>query len=211
MNLYRSILAVGAIALLGVGIVNSAEPCDSVPCVIEEDVIISGPIESTEDLRVRRELLKWLDNYASAFESRDLDEIAKFFNDDTMFVTSQDVLTKEKDSEERGNSIVRKIRYKDFSTDKYLQNLKRIFTRKGDIKMTVDNVSITRHFSNPHFYGLTFRQSMKTDSYMDNGWVFTLWDFMDAENPRLQVRTWQTEESVGTDGLFSIEDFFVPN
>ena len=67
-----------------------------------------------------------------------------------------------------------------------------------------------KHGAKPNIYGVILHQDWKTSTYMDDGWLFLLWDFNDPEKPQIHVRTWQSEQVVAKDGLFSLDDFFIP-
>lgn len=74
----------------------------------------------------------------------------------------------------------------------------------------IDHVSIQPHYRKPNIFGLNFHQSVKTDHYRDSGWFFMLWDFNDPDKPQIHVQTWQPDQAVAKDGVFTLDDFFIP-
>ena len=76
--------------------------------------------------------------------------------------------------------------------------------------MKFDHISLMRHSSKENIYGVTLHQTWQTSGYSDEGWLFLLWDFSDPEHPQIHVRTWQPDQLAAKDGVFALDDFFIP-
>ena len=83
------------------------------------------------------------------------------------------------------------VRYSVKSKREYLNHLKTIFKRNQRIDVEFNDFTIKRHPTKKGIYGVSVKQSYKSDTYSDEGYLFLLWDFRDQTAPRIHVRTWQ--------------------
>ena len=91
----------------------------------------------------------------------------------------------------------------------YLDQLSEIFRNNNLISVDFNHISVVAHNAKPNIYGVTLHQKWETDTYRDNGWLFMIWDFNNPNAPQIRVRTWQTEQSVDSDGILTLDDFFI--
>lgn len=134
------------------------------------------------ETRIRREILKWIEDYRTLYTIKDLDGIANVINDFS---------PTEKNNEQLLSGLKRMFASEDFSTE-------------------IDHISIMKSGLKANIYGLTFHQKFNTNNYSDSGWFFFLWDLNDPEKPQIHVRTWQSDEEASKDGVFTLGDFFIP-
>ena len=83
------------------------------------------------------------------------------------------------------------VRYSVKSKREYLYHLKMIFRRNQHIDVKFNDFTIKRHPTKKGIYGVSVKQSYKSDIYSDEGYLFLLWDFRDQTAPKIHVRTWQ--------------------
>lgn len=161
------------------------------------------------ETRMRRELLKWVEDFRCYYNERNIAALEKIYSEDALIITGSVVMRRRNE----GDGAVRyeqKVNYKVQDKTTYLTNLKRQFDTKKYIKVEFDHISVMKHGAKPNIYGVTLHQTWRTNTYHDEGWLFLLWDFNDPEKPQIHVRTWQPDQVVVKDGVFTLDDFFIP-
>lgn len=176
---------------------------------IHEDVAtMMKQTSGVTDLRQRREILKWVEDFRSFYNERNIGALEKIYSDDALIITGSVISRKRNES---GIECAVKYTVKDKQT--YINDLRnRVFNRNYNkyINVEFDHISISRHGSKPEIYGVALHQKWNTTRYSDDGWLFLLWDFTDREHPQIHVRTWQPQQAVAIDGLPDCDDFFFP-
>lgn len=168
---------------------------------------IMGSGRSVEDLRRRREILKFVEDFRCFYNEKNLEALRAVYSDDAIIITGS-VMKRRKIGD--GNSPVVQVRHTVQNKEQYMNNLARCFKNNRWIKLGFDQISVAAHGAKENIYGVTLHQSWRSSNYNDDGWLFLLWDFTDEENPQVLVRTWQEDKAVATEGVFSITDFFFP-
>lgn len=133
------------------------------------------------EIRSRREILKWIEDYKTLYTLKDLDGLTELLNDDMAFEKGIDKLL---------SSLGAMLPFEDFSTE-------------------IDHISVLKHYAVSNVYGITIHQKFDTGMHSESGWIFTLWDFNDPELPVIHARTWQTDEEVTRDGVTALDDFYI--
>lgn len=162
-----------------------------------------------EEVAMRREILKWVEDFRCYYNERNINALNKIYSEDALIITGSVVNTRRN----TGDGAVRyeqKVNYKVQDKATYLANLKRQFDTKKYINVEFDHISVMKHGAKPNIYGVTLHQKWTTTGYHDEGWLFLLWDFNDREKPQIHVRTWQPDQVVAKDGVFTLDDFFIP-
>lgn len=178
---------------------------------IHEDVsTIMNSGQGVTDTRQRREILKWVEDFRCYYNEKDSAALRQIYSDDALIITGSVVSSARKHGD-MGAQVVRQVNYKVQTKDEYLGKLfKNVFRLGNKINVEFDHISVVRSGSKENIYGVTLHQKWRSGSYSDEGWLFLLWDFNDPEKPQIHVRTWQPEQAVAQDGVFSIDDFFIP-
>lgn len=177
---------------------------------LQEDVdsMLKGS-SSVTDVRQRREILKWVEDFRSYYNEKNIKSLNQIFSDDALIITGS-VVTQRKRTGDMGVQFEEQVKYKVQNKEEYLTNLSRVFRNNAKINVTFDHISVMRHGAKPNIYGVTLHQNWKSGTYHDEGWLFLLWDFNDPDHPQIHVRTWQPEQIAAKDGLFTLDDFFIP-
>lgn len=160
------------------------------------------------ETRMRREMLKWIEDLKSLYAEKNVDALEEIFSSAISvpyYKTVQDSTTIE-----GIDSIGTQVYYNKQTAQNYISQLRSMFVRKKPIDVEFDHISVMKHWARPNIYGVIIHQSLQTDGYNIAGWLFTLWDFNNPEKPKIHVTTWQTDEEVAKDGVFTLEDFFIP-
>lgn len=179
---------------------------------LNEDVarILYSPA-AVADTRQRREILKWLEDYVSFYSERNIEALNKIYCDDALIITGSLVTSSNnEENESKYYSQDNKIEYKLSSLTKYINNLAKVFSKKEDINISIDNISVMMHGAVKNIYGLTFHQKLEAGEFSNEGWAFFMWDFREPGTPVISVRTWQPEQVVKRDGVMSLDDIFIP-
>ncbi len=137
------------------------------------------------EMRMRREILKWIEDYKTLYNVKDLKGI-------------EDVLSKGVRPEE---TIVNK--------KQWLNGLKWMFERK-DFTTEIDCISVLKHGAVANIFGLTFHQKIRCANYEDAGWFFLMLDFNDPDRMQIWVCTYQPDSVVAKDGVFTLDDVYIP-
>lgn len=171
------------------------------------DAMMKGAT-SVADTRQRREILKWVEDFRSYYNEKNIKSLNQIFSEDALIITGSIVNQRKK----TGDMIQyeESVKYKVQNKAEYISNLRRVFKNNAKINVTFDHISIMKHGAKPNIYGVTLHQTWKSGSYHDEGWLFLLWDFNDPEHPQIHVRTWQSEQIASKDGIFTLDDFFIP-
>lgn len=162
------------------------------------------------DLRQRQIILDYVEQFRTAYNTKDLNFLEQIFSDDALIITGK--VIKAVPSEENNFLPKDKVVYNKQSKRQYLDNLARVFKANKRINVQFDDIKVVGHSSKEGFYGVTLKQGYSSDLYSDSGYLFLLWDFNNPEAPQIHVRTWQPEMINATTPLpeeevFTCEDF----
>lgn len=187
------------------GIITGARPA----LELQEDVAsIMKEGKDVTDLVRRREILKWVEDFRNYYNEKNIESLENIYSDDALIITGS-VVNKKKITD-TGVQIISQVKYSEQSKPQYIKKLKNIFKNNRYIDVKFEKITVVNHNTKPNIYGVTLKQTWKTSSYSDEGWLFLLWDFDDPEHPQIHVRTWQPDEVIAKDGIFTLDDFFLP-
>ena len=177
---------------------------------LQEDVskIMFSP-GGVADTRQRREILKWVEDFRCYYNERNIKALNQVYSEDALIITGS-VVTQRANRGDLGVLLEEKVKYTVQSKAQYIAKLTRIFKNNRRINVEFDHISVVMHGAKKNIYGVTLHQKWHTSTYSDEGWLFLLWDFNDPEKPQIHVRTWQPEQIVAKDGVFTLDDFFIP-
>lgn len=139
------------------------------------------------DSRRRQIILDYVEQFRTSYNQKDINFLENVFSEDALIITGRVIKRKAND----GIPLPDKIVYNKLKKEKYLANLRTVFSKNKYIHVTFDEVEVVRHPKKTDFYGVTLHQGWTSDRYHDDGYVFLLWDFRDETHPQIHVRTWQ--------------------
>lgn len=171
--------------------------------------------KTVEEVERRQQILSYVEHFRTAYNEKDIQFLDQVFSDDALIITGTVIKVRKTD----GVGITHnKVTYRKQSKQEYLARLKKSFAANKYINVQFDDVRVVKHPTKEGFYGVTVHQLYSNSSgYSDDGYLFLLWDFRDADNVQIHVRTWQPkylneskteelpEEEIFTAGDFSID------
>lgn len=165
------------------------------------------------DMARREEILKFVEDFRSHYDEKDLDALNQVFSDDALIITGSVVMKRDYSGDQP--QMRPEIVYRTQNKQQYLSRLANTFAKNKYIKVTFDDPEVVRSKKNPNFFGVTLHQHWKSDSYEDDGYVFLLWEFHEnGEPPIIHVRTWQPDRMGGAptpkEKIINILDFEIP-
>lgn len=169
------------------------------------------------DMRMRREILKFVEDFRSYYVEKNATALEEIFGDDALIITGRVIKTMGKSQTDGVSQQVKeKVFYSKQNKQQYINNLKALFRSNEYINVDFSEIELMRHGSNPNFYGVRLRQKWASQrysgsQYSDDGYVFLLWDFTDQTQPKIHVRTWTPKQPGKNGDDFAPEDFFIPN
>lgn len=165
-----------------------------------------------QDLRRRQLILDYVEQFRTAYNTKDIPFLTQIFSDDALIITGNVVQSRQYDGR-----YSPKVVYKKQSKEQYLRNLTNIFRTKKYIKVAFNDIKVVQAKEKPNYYGVLLHQGWTSDSYSDTGYVFLLWDFENENAPQIHVRTWQPDyldkaktQELPEDDIFDLNDFDLP-
>jgi hypothetical protein len=175
--------------------------------------VLTGENEIT-DQRRRMEIRDYVEQFRTAYETKDLKFMQQVFSEDALIITGRVIKTKKSEVFPAGNKVI----YKQQTKQEYLTNLAAAFRSNRYIRVKFDNVHIESHPTDKNVYAVTLRQEWNTQRYSDEGYVFMIWDFTNPDEPQIHVRTWQPEwidktksQKLNPNDIFTLGDFVLPS
>lgn len=158
------------------------------------------------DLRRRQIVLDYVEQFRTAYNTKDIDFMEKVFSDDALIIVGRVVTVKKENM-----PAVPKIEYFKKDKKKYLADLRRVFQNNKSIKVDFQDIKVVRHPIKKDWYGVQLLQHYESDHYKDTGYLFLLWDFTSGDDrPQIHVRVWQPDNIKGKpideDDIFSMDD-----
>lgn len=166
--------------------------------------------EQSSDVDYARKqiIVNFVDNFRTAYNRKDLKLLHSVYSDRALIITGK--VLKEKPNSEvtrmtlNNNNVV----YIKQTKQEYLKNLENVFKNTKYINVKFDDIEVVQHPKYDDIYGVTLKQYWHTDRYHDEGYLFLMIDFRDANLPLIQVRTWQPYKNKMGEVITSEEDVF---
>lgn len=164
------------------------------------------------DPAFRKVINDYVECVRAAYEDKNIGFLQQVFSNDALIITGRVVKS--------GNTMTgylphNEVQYDVQSKKEYLQKLAKVFRDNRAIRLAFSQIKIVRHPTKEGFYGVTLRQGYRSTRYSDDGYLFMLWDFRNANMPQIHVRTWQptmtdsrhplTEKDIYKIGDFTLE------
>jgi hypothetical protein len=147
--------------------------------------------ESDIDYARRQIIVDFVENFRTAYNRRDMKLLTSVFSDKALIITGKVISEKPNSDMDRLTLNNNKVIYIKQTKQEYLQNLSNVFKITKFINVKLDDIEVVQHPKYDDIYGVTLKQYWHTDRYRDEGYLFLMIDFRDADKPLIQVRTWQ--------------------
>lgn len=152
---------------------------------------------AVEDMARRNEIVKFVEDFRSYYEEKNLDALRNVFSEDALIITGKVIPTRKTGDV---NGFYNQISYTKQTKEQYLEGLKNVFAKNRFIKVGFSDIRMVKHPAKANFYGVELRQDWESSSgYHDEGYVFLLWQFRDGQEPLIHVRTWQPSQTPNDD------------
>lgn len=169
--------------------------------------LIIGNNDNVNELRKRKMITDYLEQYRNAYEIHDLKFIEQVFSDDALIITGR--VIKQKPTSDNGFKSTQVDRVKQ-NKRQYIAKLKRYFDRGSRIRVTFDDIQISYHPTLKDWYYIKLVQGWTNGAYHDDGYLYLIWDFTDPDQPQIHVRAWDELDTPEED-LFSFESVNISN
>ena len=169
---------------------------------------IMGQKESDLDYARRQIIVDFVENFRTAYNRKDIDLLNSVFSDKALIITGKVVKEKPNSDLTRMTLNNNKVVYIKQSKQQYITNLTRVFKNTKYINVKFDEIEVVQHPKYEDVYGVTLKQYWHTSGYSDEGYLFLMIDFRDANNPLIQVRTWQPYKNAEGQVVTKREDVF---
>jgi len=150
---------------------------------------------SVKEFSRRQIILDFVEQFRTAYNTKDLDFLQKVFSDNALIITGN--VVKEIPSKDILQIPQEKIVYKTQTKTQYLEKLSYIFKINKYLNVEFKDYEIQQHPKHPELYGVVFFQDWNTQYYKDKGYVFLMIDFANEKEPIIHIRTWQPEKYNG--------------
>ena len=152
-------------------------------------------------------LIRFMENYKTAYCLKRIDYIQKVFDEDALIIVGN-VLKKYKNIDNTYISGLSdsEIKYQRLTKNEYMDRLKKIFSTNEFINIHFEDNIVKKAKKDMSIYGIQIAQHYTSETYADKGYLFLLVDLRDTANPIIHVRTWQPKKN--EDGsIYGLEDF----
>ena len=143
------------------------------------------------DYARRQIIVDFIENFRTAYNRKDLKLLTSVYSDKALIITGKIISEKPNSDIDRMTLTNNKVVYIKQTKQEYLQKLSNIFKVTKFINVKFEDIDIVQHPKYDDIYGVTLKQYWHTNLYSDEGYLFLMIDFRDADNPLIQVRTWQ--------------------
>ena len=147
--------------------------------------------QSDLDYARRQIIVDFIENFRTAYNRKDNAILNSVFSDKALIITGRVVKEKPNSDLTRLTLNNNRVVYIKQTKQEYLTKLAQVFKTVKFINVKFSDIEIVEHPKFDSIYGVTLKQSWRTDRYHDEGYLFLMIDFRDSDNPLIQVRTWQ--------------------
>ncbi|MBS4028792.1 MAG: hypothetical protein KGZ58_09150 [Ignavibacteriales bacterium] len=143
----------------------------------------------------RQVIVKFIERYRTSFLTRNIEMLDSMFADEAVIIVGR-VLKKGTANisyKYEANESQPDISYLQYTKEQYLKNVRNNFKNAKDIALKFSTFQINRKNDANGVYGISMRQQYQSNAYADEGHLFLLVDFLQA-NPQIYVRSWQPQE-----------------
>lgn len=160
------------------------------------------------DFSRRQIIVDFVENFRTAYNRKDIKLLNSVYSDKALIITGKVVTEKPNSDIDRLTLSNNKVVYIKQTKQEYLAKLATIFKVNKYINVKFEDVDIIQHPKYDDIYGVTLKQYWHTSRYSDEGYLFLMVDFRDADNPLIQVRTWQPYKNNAGQVITKKEDVY---
>ena len=148
-----------------------------------------------DDMVFRQQVLSFIEDFRTAHNRKDIAYLEKAYSDGALIIVGR-VLEREEKSDDylRYSSLSeQKIEFIKLSKKQYIDRLRTVFKLNSFVRILFDEAQIIRHSKYKDIYGVKLKQRWNSSNYSDEGYLFVMIDFHQADRPLIHVRSWQPE------------------
>lgn len=160
------------------------------------------------DYTRRQVIIDFVENFRTAYNRKDIKLLNSVFSDKALIITGKVVSEKPNSDIDRLTLKNNKVVYIKQTKQEYIQKLTRIFKLNNFVNVKFEDIDVVQHPKYDDIYGVTLKQYWHTSHYSDEGYLFLMIDFRDADKPLIQVRTWQPYKNAEGQVVTKREDVF---
>ena len=139
-----------------------------------QDLMRGGTTVS--DISQRREILKFVEDFRSYYDEKNLNAIENIFSENALIITGR-VVQSIGNSHMEINDPRKKVIYTKQNKVQYISNLGKVFKNNRYINVNFSDIQLMRHPAKENFYGVRLRQKWNSQKYNgelynDDGYLF---------------------------------------
>ena len=164
--------------------------------------------QSDLDYSRRQIIVDFIENFRTAYNRKDNAMLNSVFSDKALIITGRVVKEKPNSDLTKMTLANNRVVYIKQTKQEYLTKLAQVFKTVKFINVKFSDIEIAEHPKFDNIYGVTLKQTWRTDRYKDEGYLFLMVDFRDTDNPLIQVRTWQPYKDAAGNVVTQKKDVF---
>lgn len=153
----------------------------------------------------RMTLIRFLENYQTAYALKRLDYIENIFAEDALIIVGT-MLRKQAVTDRQVVLDRQSVKYTRQTKEQYMKRLRATFASNEYINLHFADNQIRKSSSRGELYGIQIRQDYFSANYGDTGYLFLMVDLNDVKKPVIHVRAWQPEKDPDF-GLIDLSHF----
>ena len=147
------------------------------------------------DARRRAEIIKSIEEFIQDFDDQNIKAVTARLKN--LEIPGDDVFGEGTDSIS-GASV---------RAERFIEKIKEMMSHEA-FKSEIGDIVVFEHPGSPGIYGVNFRQKIHAGDEILDGWYFFMIDARGGMSAL--VCTWQSNENVMKNGVFTLDDFFLP-
>lgn len=155
------------------------------------------------------QLIRFMEDYKTAYCMKRLDFIEKVFSDNALIIVGNILKPDPSKNLDKmyGSLSNEKVQYIRLSKKQYLDRLRVLFRTNEFVNIHFEDNVVKKIAGHDKIYGIQIAQHYFSSTYSDKGYLFLMIDLNDSLNPRIYVRSWQPERN--PDGsIIGLQDFY---
>ncbi|NLB03257.1 MAG: hypothetical protein GX841_07725 [Bacteroidales bacterium] len=157
--------------------------------IAENDILKMKSWE--EDSRIS--LIRFLEDYQTAYALKRLDYIESIFSEDAWIITGTVLKKAELKTEDRISFDSRNVRYTTYTKKEYIDKLRISFAGKEYINLRFEDNDVLKDARGQEIYAIQIKQDYYSNNYGDTGYLTLLVDLR-GELPIIHIRVWQEQK-----------------